>query len=113
MKRRALRDEPLIFERNPGRVRRQGLLLPEMDVTENVMLPAYPLGVPYSVLTQKAQALLERFGGVEPVELVIGNTVGHTAIKKNNLIPFECGFNPYFFHQNMALKGPFIGFYFR
>ncbi len=32
MKRRALRDEPLFFERNPGRRRRQGLLLPRADV---------------------------------------------------------------------------------
>ncbi len=34
MKRRALRDEPLVFERNPGRCRRQGLLLPALDVPE-------------------------------------------------------------------------------
>ena len=32
MKRRALRPEPLFFERNPQRVRRQGVLLPELDV---------------------------------------------------------------------------------
>jgi len=32
MKRRALRDEPLFFERNPARRRRQGLLLPGADV---------------------------------------------------------------------------------
>ncbi|MCU0303672.1 MAG: aminomethyl-transferring glycine dehydrogenase subunit GcvPB [Thermoanaerobaculales bacterium] len=32
MKRRALRDEPLIFERNPGRARRQGFVLPPLDV---------------------------------------------------------------------------------
>jgi glycine dehydrogenase subunit 2 len=34
MRRRALRDEPLVFERNPGRSRRQGTLLPAMDVPE-------------------------------------------------------------------------------
>jgi len=34
MKRRALRDEPLFFERNPDRVRRQGILLPALDVPE-------------------------------------------------------------------------------
>ncbi len=32
MKRRAIRPEPLFFERNPGRVRRQGFLLPPLDV---------------------------------------------------------------------------------
>ena len=32
MRRRALREEPLIFERNPARSRRQGLLLPALDV---------------------------------------------------------------------------------
>ena len=32
MKRRAIRDEPLFFERNPRRVRRQGYLLPDLDV---------------------------------------------------------------------------------
>lgn len=31
MKRRALRDEPLFFERNPNRRRRQGVLLPTFD----------------------------------------------------------------------------------
>ncbi len=32
MRRRALREEPLVFERNPKRVRRQGVLLPSLDV---------------------------------------------------------------------------------
>ena len=32
MKRRTLRDEPLIFERNPERIRRQGFQLPSLDV---------------------------------------------------------------------------------
>ena len=32
MKRRAIRPEPLFFERNPRRVPRQGFLLPELDV---------------------------------------------------------------------------------
>ena len=32
MKRRAIRDEPLFFERNPERLRRQGFLLPPLDV---------------------------------------------------------------------------------
>jgi glycine dehydrogenase subunit 2 len=32
VKRRALRDEPLIFERNPERTRRQGFVLPPLDV---------------------------------------------------------------------------------
>jgi len=32
VKRRALRDEPLFFERNPRRVPRQGHLLPPLDV---------------------------------------------------------------------------------
>jgi glycine dehydrogenase subunit 2 len=34
VKRRAIRSEPLIFERNPRRVRRQGFLLPALDVPE-------------------------------------------------------------------------------
>ena len=32
MKRRAIRHEPLFFERNPDRVRRQGFRLPPLDV---------------------------------------------------------------------------------
>ncbi len=34
MKRRAIRSEPLFFERNPRRVQRQGFMLPELDVPE-------------------------------------------------------------------------------
>jgi len=34
MRRRAIRDEPLIFERNPKRTRRQGILIPALDVPE-------------------------------------------------------------------------------
>lgn len=34
MRRRALRPEPLFFERNPGRTDRQGFLLPALDVPE-------------------------------------------------------------------------------
>jgi len=34
VKRRAIRSEPLFFERNPRRARRQGVLLPPMDVPE-------------------------------------------------------------------------------
>ncbi len=34
MRRRALREEPLIFERNPLRTRRQGVLLPALDVAD-------------------------------------------------------------------------------
>jgi glycine dehydrogenase subunit 2 len=43
VKRRALRPEPLIFERNPERTRRQGFLLPALDVPEidpSTVLPA-------------------------------------------------------------------------
>ncbi|NOZ94027.1 MAG: glycine dehydrogenase subunit 2 [Acidobacteria bacterium] len=46
MKRRALRDEPLIFERNPGRGRRGGYLLPETGippVDPGTVLPAVQL----------------------------------------------------------------------
>jgi len=42
VKRRAIRDEPLFFERNPRRVRRQGYLLPALDVPDveaSVVLP--------------------------------------------------------------------------
>ncbi len=34
MRRRALREEPLVFERNPDRHHRQGVLLPRIDVPE-------------------------------------------------------------------------------
>jgi glycine dehydrogenase subunit 2 len=34
MKRRAIRSEPLFFERNPQRMRRQGFLIPPLDVPE-------------------------------------------------------------------------------
>jgi glycine dehydrogenase subunit 2 len=34
MKRRAIRSEPLFFERNPRRLRRQGILIPLLDVPE-------------------------------------------------------------------------------
>jgi len=34
VKRRAIRSEPLFFERNSRRVRRQGYLLPVLDVPE-------------------------------------------------------------------------------
>ena len=43
MKRRAIRDEALFFERNPRRVRRQGYLLPALDVPDveaSVVLPS-------------------------------------------------------------------------
>ena len=42
MKRRAIRPEPLFFERNPQRVKRQGVLLPKLDVPDvdpNAVLP--------------------------------------------------------------------------
>jgi glycine dehydrogenase subunit 2 len=44
VKRRALRDEPLIFERNPERKARQGFLLPPLDVPDvnpTDVLPAH------------------------------------------------------------------------
>jgi glycine dehydrogenase subunit 2 len=43
VKRRAIRDEALFFERNPRRVRRQGYLLPALDVPDveaSVVLPS-------------------------------------------------------------------------
>ena len=45
MKRRAIRSEPLIFERNPRRVRRQGYLLPELDVPEVEPADVLPAGL--------------------------------------------------------------------
>jgi glycine dehydrogenase subunit 2 len=53
MKRRALRDEPLLFERNPKRSRRQGALLPRLDlpaVDPASVLPADQLREPDSSL---------------------------------------------------------------
>ena len=46
MKRRALRDEPLFFERNPNRRSRQGVLLPKFDkpsIDPTSVLPAESL----------------------------------------------------------------------
>ena len=45
MKRRAIRSEPLFFERNPKRVRRQGILLPVDDVPEVVAEEVLPEGL--------------------------------------------------------------------
>jgi glycine dehydrogenase subunit 2 len=42
MKRRILRDEPLIFERNQERVSRQGALLPPLDVPETAPVDVIP-----------------------------------------------------------------------
>ncbi len=45
MKRRALRDEPLFFERNPDRLRRQGHLLPPWDIPEVDPTSVLPAGL--------------------------------------------------------------------
>ena len=45
MKRRAIRSEPLFFERNPKRVRRQGILLPVLDVPDVDPIAVLPEGL--------------------------------------------------------------------
>jgi glycine dehydrogenase subunit 2 len=53
MKHRALRDEPLFFERNPERRHRAGFMLPPMDVpavTPTEILPAHLVREPFSEL---------------------------------------------------------------
>jgi len=59
-------------------------LIRGLTVLDNVMLPAYPLGLPHRDLTQKAKALLDRFGlgpkSQLQVELLSGGEAQRTAI---------------------------------
>ncbi|MET0090403.1 MAG: ABC transporter ATP-binding protein [Candidatus Thiodiazotropha sp.] len=59
-------------------------LIPGLSVLENVMLPAYPLGLPYPKLLASARQLLERFGLLSksdnPVEWLSGGEAQRVAI---------------------------------
>ena len=61
-------------------------LLPGMSVLTNVMLPAYPLGLPYAELVARAQAVLVHLGiahrAAFPVELLSGGEMQRTAIAR-------------------------------
>ncbi|MET0064892.1 MAG: ABC transporter ATP-binding protein [Candidatus Thiodiazotropha sp.] len=59
-------------------------LIPGLSVLENVMLPAYPLGLPYPTLLASARELLERFDlsckSDNPVEWLSGGEAQRVAI---------------------------------
>ena len=59
-------------------------LIPGLSVLENVMLPAYPLGLPFAELIASARHLLERFGlsskAENPVEWLSGGEAQRVAI---------------------------------
>ena len=59
-------------------------LIPGLSVLENIMLPAYPLGLPYGELRRSAQDLLQRFGlsnkTNNPVEWLSGGEAQRVAI---------------------------------
>jgi putative ABC transport system ATP-binding protein len=59
-------------------------LIPGLSVLENVMLPAYPLGLPFAELIASARRLLERFGlaskAENPVEWLSGGEAQRVAI---------------------------------
>jgi putative ABC transport system ATP-binding protein len=61
-------------------------LLPGMSVLTNVMLPAYPLGLPYAELVARAQAVLVQLGiahrAAFAVELLSGGEMQRTAIAR-------------------------------
>ena len=61
-------------------------LLPGLSVLNNVMLPAYPLGLPYAELVARAQAVLVQLGiahrAAFPVELLSGGEMQRTAIAR-------------------------------
>ena len=61
-------------------------LLPGLSVLNNVMLPAYPLGLPYAELVARAQAVLVQLGiahrAAFAVELLSGGEMQRTAIAR-------------------------------
>ncbi len=61
-------------------------LLPGMNVLTNVMLPAYPLGLPYAELVARAQAVLAQLGiahrAAFAVELLSGGEMQRTAMAR-------------------------------
>jgi putative ABC transport system ATP-binding protein len=61
-------------------------LIPGLSVLNNVMLPAYPLGLPYAELVARAQAVLSQLGiahrAAFKVELLSGGEMQRTAIAR-------------------------------
>jgi putative ABC transport system ATP-binding protein len=61
-------------------------LLPGLSVLNNVMLPAYPLGLPYAELVARAQTVLAQLGiahrAAFAVELLSGGEMQRTAIAR-------------------------------
>jgi putative ABC transport system ATP-binding protein len=61
-------------------------LIPGLSVQDNVMLPAYPLGLPYAVLVARAQDVLAQLGighrAAFKVELLSGGEMQRTAIAR-------------------------------
>jgi putative ABC transport system ATP-binding protein len=61
-------------------------LIPGLSVLNNVMLPAYPLGLPYADLVARAQAVLSQLGiahrAAFKVELLSGGEMQRTAIAR-------------------------------
>ena len=59
-------------------------LIPGLSVLENIILPAYPLGLPYKVLKARADCLLEQFTlsdkSGNPVEWLSGGEAQRVAI---------------------------------
>ena len=73
-----------VRRRTFGFIFQQFNLIRGLTLLDNVMLPAYPLGLPHHALQQKASALLERFGLATkarlPVEFLSGGEAQRTAI---------------------------------
>ncbi len=61
-------------------------LIPGLSVRDNVMLPAYPLGLPYAELGARAQAVMTQLGighrAAFKVELLSGGEMQRTAIAR-------------------------------
>ncbi len=59
-------------------------LIPGLSVLENIMLPAYPLGLPYKALRKSARQLLKQFGlsnkADNPVQWLSGGEAQRVAI---------------------------------
>jgi putative ABC transport system ATP-binding protein len=61
-------------------------LIPGLSVLDNVMLPAYPLGLPYAELVERAQGVMAQLGighrAAFKVELLSGGEMQRTAIAR-------------------------------
>jgi putative ABC transport system ATP-binding protein len=61
-------------------------LIPGLSVLDNVMLPAYPLGLPYAELVERAQGVMTQLGighrAAFKVELLSGGEMQRTAIAR-------------------------------